>query len=135
LLAEALKPLESASVLPEPGYESAQTDVVGLLRRISQTRESRPQFVIVLTDLADTRHKTLPQIPAPEAEVHVLVLLVPAQPKDALLTIGKPLSGPEQFELRRRQLQQSTPWATAVPYFARNLAGLFRRESKALLAR
>src|SRR5206468_2767797 len=42
----------------------------------------------------------LPPIPAPESNIHVLVLLLPAQPKDALLTIGKLLSGTEQYELR-----------------------------------
>ena len=31
MLAEALKPIESANVLPEPDYESAQSDIAGLL--------------------------------------------------------------------------------------------------------
>jgi hypothetical protein len=125
-LGEAFKPLESVSVLPAHNYETKQSDIVGLLKRISQTREPRAQFVIVLTDLADTQHKEMPRLPAPEGEVHVLLLLLPAQPKDALITIGKPLSGPEQFELRSRQVQQSVPWAVAAPYFAKNLSGLFK---------
>jgi hypothetical protein len=125
-LGEAFKSLESVSALPAPNYEAKQSDIVGLLKRISQTREPRPQFVIVMTDLADTQHKEMPRLPVPDGEVHVLLLLLPAQPKDALITIGKPLSGPEQFELRSRQVQQGVPWAVPAPYFAKNLSGLFR---------
>jgi hypothetical protein len=61
--------------------------------------------------------------------VHVLVLLVPAESKDAMLTIGRHLSGPEQFELRSRQLQQAVPWVAAAPYFARNIPALFKTTS------
>src|SRR5881397_3032315 len=56
----------------------------------------------------------------PRGEVHVLVLLVPADVNDAALTLGKPLAGPEQFESQRRQLREAAPWI-AAPYFARNL--------------
>ena len=35
---------------------------------------------------------------------------MPAQPKDAFLVIGKRLSGPEQLELRSRQLRESALW-------------------------
>jgi hypothetical protein len=60
----------------------------------------------------------------PKREVHVLVLLVPATASDATLTLGKPLSGPEQFEARVRQLREAAPWIVAAPYFAKNLATL-----------
>ena len=54
----------------------------------------------------------------------VLELLVPAQPKDAALTLGKPLSGPDQFDIRTRQLRETAPWITVAPYFAHNLPEL-----------
>jgi hypothetical protein len=42
------------------------------------------------------------------------------------LGIEKPLSGPEQFELRSRQLRQVVPWAVPAPYFAKDLSALFK---------
>jgi hypothetical protein len=54
----------------------------------------------------------------------VLVLLVPAQPNDARMTLGKALPGPEQFDIRARQLHESASWINVAPYFARNLAEL-----------
>jgi hypothetical protein len=117
-LLEALKPLESAEALPETDYEARKTDIVGLLKRLSASREERARFFILITDLADTQYRELPCIPRPEGETRAVVLLLPAQPKDALLTIGRTLSGPEQFELRSRQLKESAPWLLAVPYFS-----------------
>jgi len=122
----ALAPLESVGALPDATHETRRSDVVGLLKRIAQTRSNRPQLYLVLTDLADTTHKTLPTLPTPEGETHVVVLLVPAKPKDATFTIGKPLAGAEQYELHSRQLQESAPWITPAPYFARNLSALFK---------
>ena len=121
-LHEALAALESLTALPEPARQSKRTDIVGLLKRISEIQSQNPQFVIVLTDLADTQYRELPHIAAPQIETHVLVLLIPAERQDALLTIGKPLSGPEQFHLRVRQLRESAPWIVVAPYFTRNLA-------------
>jgi len=54
----------------------------------------------------------------------VLVLLVPAQAKDARKTLGKTLAGPEQFDIRARQLREAAPWITVAPYFAHNLPEL-----------
>lgn len=54
----------------------------------------------------------------------MLVLLVPAQPKDARMTLGKALPGPEQFEIRARQLRESAPWIAVAPYFTHDLAEL-----------
>ncbi len=88
-------------------------------------REPHPEFVIVLTDMADTRHKSVPAIPAPAGDTHVLVLIAPAKPKDAILTIGEALAGPEQFALRSRQLRDAAPWIAVAPHFAKNLASLF----------
>ena len=127
---EALKPLDSARALPERDYETKQSDIVGLLKRISQSKEQSPRLFIVLTDLADTRHRELPRIPAPEGEVRVVLLLLPAQPKDALLTIGKALSGPEQFELRARQLREAAPWVGTAPYFSDNFVAALSMKPK-----
>jgi len=44
------------------------------------------------------------------------------RPKDAQLSIGKPLSGPEQFELRSQQVGKAAPWAGFLPYLTQNLA-------------
>ena len=56
--------------------------------------------------------------------MRLLVLLAPAQPKDASMTLGSALAGPEQFDIRSRQLWGAAPWITVVPYFAHNLAEL-----------
>jgi len=53
------------------------------LQRVAATESDRAQYVVVLTDMADTRWKTLPKIPSPKGESHVLVLLVPASANDA----------------------------------------------------
>ena len=89
-------------------------------------QDRRPQYVIVLTDMADTRRKVWPKIASPKNEVHALALVVPAQANDAALTLGKPLSGPEQFEARKRQLDDAAPWVTLAPYFARNIEELLK---------
>ena len=52
------------------------------------------------------------------------MLLIPAEPKDALLNIGKRLSGPEQFDLRARQVRESASWISVAPYFVRGLGKL-----------
>jgi hypothetical protein len=119
-----LKPLDAEQVLPGPDVESGRTDIVGLFRRIAAARAPQPQYVVILSDLADTQYRELPLIPAPEGENHVLVLLVPAERKDAQMTLGKALFGCEQFEVRRRQMAEAPLWAVAARYFARKLAGL-----------
>ncbi len=116
--------LDRESVLPEANHETPQSDIVGLLRRVSQASERAPQYVLILTDLADTRYRNFPKLPPPRGKVRVLVLLVPAQPKDARLTLGKPFAGPEQFDIRAHQLREAAPWITVVPYFAHNLPEL-----------
>ena len=123
-IASALGSLDREPVLPEAKHETARTDIVGLLRRMSQTSEQGPQYVLILTDLADTQHRTFPKLAPPQGKVRVLVLLVPAQPKDARMTLGKPLAGPEQFDIRARQLREAAPWITVAPYFAHNLPEL-----------
>jgi hypothetical protein len=123
-IASALGTLDREPVLPEASHETAGTDIVGFLRRVSQTRERAPQYVLILTDLADTRYRSFPKLPPPQGRVRVLVLLVPAQPKDATLTLGKALAGPEQFDIRSRQLREAAPWITVAPYFAHDLPEL-----------
>ncbi len=58
--------------------------------------------------------------------MHALVLVVPAQASDAVLTLGKPLSGPEQFEARQHQIQEAASWVTLAPYFVRNIPELLK---------
>src|SRR3989442_1394668 len=123
-IASALGALDREPVLPAAKHETPESDIVGLLRRLSQASEREPQFVVILTDLADTRYSNFPKLPPPQGRVRVLVLLVPAQPKDARLTLGKALAGPEQFAIRARQLREAAPWITVAPYFAHNLAEL-----------
>jgi len=43
-------------------------------------RGREPQYAIILTDLADTQYRTFPK---PRVKLGILVLLGPAQPKDA----------------------------------------------------
>src|SRR5437867_101127 len=125
-IASALGALDREPVLPAAKHETPQSDIVGLLRRLSQASEQGPQFVVILTDLADTRSSNFPKLPPPQAKGRVLVLLVPAQPKDARLTLVKPSAGPEQFAIRARQLREAAPWITVAPYFAHNLAELLK---------
>jgi hypothetical protein len=123
-IASALGALDREDVLPEADHEAARSDIVGLLRRASQASERAPQYVLILTDLADTHYRTFPKLAPPQGKVRVLVLLVPAQPKDARMTLGNPLAGPEQFDIRVRQLREAAPWITVAPYFAHNLPEL-----------
>ena len=127
-LRESLQKLAGANVLPPADFETHNSDPVGLLRRIAETREPHPEFAIVLTDMADTRQKTMPKIPAPQSDIRVLVLIAPAKPKDAILTIGEALAGPEQFALRSRQLRDAAPWIAVAPHFTRNLGSYFKKE-------
>jgi hypothetical protein len=121
-LAKALKPLESAEILPDAKYSTPQSDIIGLFERIAAMHDARPQYVIVLTDMADTRRKVWPALPSPKSDVHALVLVVPATPNDATLAFGKPLSGPEQFDARTSQMRESAPWFTLAPYFAKDVS-------------
>src|SRR5438034_6629917 len=53
-LRRALLLLESESMLPEASYETSRSDPVGLLQRISATQSDRTQYVLVVTDMADS---------------------------------------------------------------------------------
>ena len=96
--------------------------------------ENRAQYILVLTDLADTKRKTLPQFSAPHGEVHVLILVIPADRQDTILTLGKPLSASEQFEARLPQLHDMAPWALAAPYFAHNRGVVYVGDGSLLTA-
>ena len=124
-LAQPLHELDSKEVLPAATHQTAHTDVVGLLARLSQPREAGRQFAIVITDLADTRHHELPVIGTPAGDAHALVLFVPAQAKDVALAFGKPLSGSEQFEARVGELRRAAPWIKIAPHFQKNISRLF----------
>ena len=125
-LGKTLTPLESAQILPDAKYSTPRSDIVGLFERISAMHDRRPQYVIVLTDMADTRRRVWPKLETPKIDVHALVLVVPAQASDAVLTLGKPLSGPEQFEARQHQIQEAASWVTLAPYFVRNIPELLK---------
>jgi len=77
-----------------------------------------------MTDLADTQYQGTAAHSHATGRNPVLVLLIPAEPKDALLTIGKRLSRPEQFDLRTRQLKETAPWIAIAPYFVHGLGKL-----------
>ena len=124
-LGQALRELDSKEVLPAATHQTARTDVAGLLARLSQPGEAGPQFAIVITDLADTRHHELPVIGLPTNEIHALVLFVPAQPKDAALAFGKALSGSEQFEARVAQFRGAARWIKIAPHFQKDIGRLF----------
>jgi hypothetical protein len=128
-LRNALESLEANQVLAEASHETPRSDIVGLLRRVSQASESAPQYILILTDLADTQHRTFPNLPPPQNNVRVIVLLVPAQANDARMTLGKALTGPEQFDIRVHQLQEAAPWVTVAPYFAHNLPELLGKSA------
>src|SRR2546428_10489916 len=67
---QALLPIESASILPDIKHESAQSNIVGF----SVMHDRRPQYIIVIIDMADTRRKVWPTLEAPKTEFHALVL-------------------------------------------------------------
>jgi hypothetical protein len=106
-ISSALGALDKEPVLPDAKHETPRSDIVGLLRRVSQASERSPQYVLILTDLADTQYRSFPKLPPSEGKVKVLVLLARALPKDAALTLGKVLAGPEQFDIRARQLRRT----------------------------
>jgi hypothetical protein len=120
---EALRALEGPIL--GSGDESPGSDVVGVLRRLSQVRDNRPRYVLLITDGADTRYRRFPAIPAPSGNVHVLVLLAPAKPNDARFTFGKALPASEQWEVKSKDLKRAVPWAKVVPYFSTGLAQQF----------
>jgi hypothetical protein len=122
----ALAALDAAEILPPPARQSRRSDVVGLLRRVSQTHSLHPEYFLVLTDVADTTQRELAPVDPPQGEVALAVLIIPAEEREIVATTGKALSGSDQFELRARQLRHALPWAVSAPCFARNLEALFR---------
>lgn len=120
---QALSPLATLRVLPT--REASRSDVVGLLRRYSQMRTKRPRLVLVVTDVADTQHRSLPAVPAPSGDIRMVILLSPAAPKDALQVWGKVLSASDQYDLQQRELQRAASWLIAVPFDTRDLADYF----------
>jgi hypothetical protein len=88
--------------------------------------EARSALVLLITDLADSRHR-LPPIAAPAGKVQVLVLLAPATAAEIRRATGKRLTAAEQYALRTRELGRAAPWVTAVPFFTEDLAELLAR--------
>lgn len=124
---EALKPLEEVSVSPPLGHEASMSNVVGMLKRIAETKESGSVFILI-TDLADSKFRSLPHIDAPSTRVCAIAILVPSKPKDAVLTLGKDLPADQQFDVRSRQLRQSASWVSVLPYFSRGLLAVIKSE-------
>jgi hypothetical protein len=133
-LADSLRALDSIAV-PESIAEAKGSDVVGVLQRFAALRDREPRLVLLVTDLADSRYRTFPPIPAPAGPVRLVVLLAPATPKDAKLTMGRELSGAEQYVNRTEQLRRVAPWITVVPYFTEGLAEIVAFPSQAIVAR
>lgn len=126
-IVEALKPLDEVRVSPQFGHEASMSNVVGMLKRVSDTKESGSVFILI-TDLADSKFRSLPHIDAPTSRVYAVAVLVPSKPKDTVLTLGKDLPGDQQFEIRSRQLRQSASWISVIPYFTRNLLAVVKAE-------
>jgi len=76
--------------------------------------------------MADTQGRIFPTLDPPKSKVRAVVLIIPAKRSDAILTLGKQLSGPEQFQARVRQIGEMAPWISAAPYFARYIAELLK---------
>ena len=123
-LREVLQPLKNKTLLPDEGTESNATDVAGLFARIASTADDKARIILVLTDLADTKHKTLPTFDTPGQNTRTLVLVTPAKPKDARRTFGKALSSRDQYIRRAEELANAAPWAHPAPYFTKDLARL-----------
>ena len=104
--------------LPDLRHWTPQSDIVSLFSRIAETHESS----IVITDLADTKYRIFPKL---TEGPRTLVLLVPSQPKDTTVTLGKPFPPHEQFSIRQKQLKDAAPWIYVAPYFAKNIPALF----------
>lgn len=121
-LVESLCVLDSSTVVPEEIPDAKGSDVVGVLQRFAALRDPEPRLVLLVTDLADSRYRRLPSIPPPASPVRLVVLLAPAKPRDAKLTMGRELSGADQYLDRSAQLRRAAPWVTVVPYFTEGLA-------------
>lgn len=121
-LVESLCALDSSTVVPDEIPDAKGSDVVGVLQRFAALQDREPRVVLLVTDLADSHHRTLPAIPPPASPVRLVVLLAPAKPRDAKLTMGRELSGADQYLDRSAQLRRAAPWITVVPYFTEGLA-------------
>ena len=131
--ADALKALASVEPYPPNGVEAASSNIVGVLKRVAQEKQSGSLYILI-TDLADSRFKTLPHLDAPAAAVGTVVIVVPSKPKDTILTLGRNFSGDEQFTIRSEQLKQAAPWASAVPFFQRDLVAVIKSTALAAAA-
>jgi len=125
-LRDKLAALDSTR-LPAAGTEATGSDVVGVLRRYAELRDPRPRLVLLLTDLADSRSRHLPELPRPQGRLTLVVLLAPARAEDARRTMGKALSGADQYQNRSAQLRRAAPWVRVLPYFTSDLAVLLAR--------
>jgi hypothetical protein len=125
-LAMNLHELESATILPSPGYQSSASDIVGVIQRVSRTPPGRPIITVYLTDGADTKYREFPSIPKPAGSVQLLVLLAPANAKDSQRSTGRTLNAAEQYDFHEKQIKAAAPWVTVAPSHARDLATLLQ---------
>lgn len=125
----ALTPLSRISIGPLDGRGTEKSDIIGLLKRLSRTSVRGHQYVIVLTDAADTQSRNFPKIPGPTPNVQIVLLLSPATAKDAQLSFGTNVSPAEQFDIRSRQLSEAVPWVKVVPFYTRDVYTAFKNSA------
>jgi hypothetical protein len=115
-LNKALAEISPTTLNPAVETSAACTDLHGVLSRIVSVRRKPRQVYVIVTDGYHTCGQ-MQQVPAPQGDVEVLVLLTPAQAKDGE---GKPPA--QQFITRREALLKIAPWLVIVPASERNLS-------------
>jgi hypothetical protein len=113
---------------PPERYQAASTDISGVFHYMATVERSHPAYFILITDLSDSHHvKELPKLPAPKANVKVIVVFVPSTPTEIKNTLGKSMTGSDQFDLRSQQLKAAAPWAIIVPHTQEHYADIVRQ--------
>lgn len=109
---------------PNPNYESASSDIVGAFRFVTELNATHPVYVIMITDLADTKFKEFPHLRAPRANVKLLLMFVPAKASEILRLTGQSLAGWQQYDRRAKELHEAAPWAIIRPHTEHHFADL-----------
>lgn len=132
---ESLSSLSVETLLPShASIEPRCTDVNGVLRRISQTKEPRAHIVLLITDGVQTCGTPLESVPAPASDVILVTVLSPERigPR-APTSIG--LTSSVTYERKAAELSRAVPWAVIVPQFKEDFISVFddaRRQRDAL---
>ena len=115
---------------PPEHYQAAATDILGVFHYIAAVERSHPSYFILITDLSDSHHvKELPKLPTPKANVKVIVVFVPSTPTEIKNTVGRAMTGSEQFDLRSQQLKAVAPWAIIVPHTQEHYIDIVGKEA------